>query len=56
MIRRIFVDLAKTIKMTLLKIFDISSLLPDDYFADDKTAPSETQSNSDLDTSSSTDS
>ena len=30
-------------------------LFPDDYFADDITVPSETQSNSDLDTSSSTD-
>ena len=51
----IFVDFVKTRRMTLLTIFGIRSFFSDDYFADDITVPSETQSNSDLDTSSSTD-
>ena len=55
MIRFIFADLAKAIRMTLLTIFDSSSTFANDCLADDKTIPSETQSNSDLDTSNSTD-
>ena len=55
MIRPIFVDFVKTRRMTLLTIFGIRFLFSDDCFADDITVPSETQSNSDLDTSSSTD-
>ena len=55
MIRPKLVDFVKTRRMTLLTIFGISSFFSDDYFADDITVPSEAQSNSDLDTSSSTD-
>ena len=56
MIRPIFVDFVKTRRMTFLTILIIwhQFLLSDDCFADDITVPSETQSNSDLDTSSST--